>query len=117
IRETWSPEPILTAIDLQHALAARLSPASPLYDERLDGYVRRVSVRSPFRLEVEFERVPLRLEAALSLALQQPSMAASDDASPWLTRFFRPAEEANVFIRDRPEPDESVQFHVAEIRE
>ena len=42
-----------------------MNPNSPLYDERFDGYVKTMKVRSPFQFEIEFARVPLVIEGLL----------------------------------------------------
>jgi ABC-type transport system substrate-binding protein len=89
-------------------LARQLHPDSENYDERLSGYLRSIQVHSPYRLELEFTRAPLRPEAILSRAV--PS------SQPWFSEINRTGQSCS-WVRSVPEPEDAPVFHVAEVRE
>ena len=126
----WLPQPPLDAADVLAGLRDRLDPDSPLFEERLAEEIAGVRQLSPREFEVLFARVPLRTEAVLAQPVRvlppgTPIDAGTDgSAGPALkTPFFprvRTAEErpdVAIYRRAVPEPDDSPQFHVAEIRE
>lgn len=72
-RADWEARTRLTASDLQAELALRTQASSPLYDERLAGYVNGISVQTPLDFTLYFRQLPLRLES-----LCQFTVAAGD---------------------------------------
>ena len=124
----WLPQPPLDAADVLAGLRDRLDPESPLFEERLAEEIAGVRQLSPREFEVIFARVPLRTEAVLAQPVRvlPPGSAAEADEPPepaLKTPFFprvRTSEDrrdAAIYRRAVPEPDDSPQFHVAEIRE
>lgn len=72
-RASWESTPALTSSALMAALAPRLDPRRPEFDERLGAAVRSMSGRSPFELEISFARAPMQLEALLQSPLRRPT--------------------------------------------
>ncbi|MBD3676426.1 MAG: hypothetical protein HUJ26_23185 [Planctomycetaceae bacterium] len=107
----WSSQRPLTAIELAEQFHRQLAAGSPDYNERLSGFVKRVQVLEPYRLEIEFRRTPLSPEAVLSLEL-----SGSNPDSNWFQEISRSASDVS-FRRSIPEPQEVPQRHVTEIRE
>ena len=126
-RADWESQPIITSADVYAELAARLDPASSVFDERLAGFVSGIAVRSPSEFTVQFRRLPLRLESLLqfTVGVQPESQSFNEnltDASSSLlgrqrwTRVSRDERQA-VFRRVRPQPASTRQRHVDEIVE
>lgn len=80
-RAEWEASPTLNSADILNELQSRIDPNSAKYDERLAGSVRRVSVQSPSQFTIQFERLPLRLEALMqfSVGLGEESLAMYPD--------------------------------------
>jgi len=131
-RELWESRPTFTAGDVALALAHRLDPARPEFDDRLANYVESLSVESPTELTIRFRSVPLRPEALLSFPIQpaqagsEQSTANSGEASSTtpqtssLTWPFleRARDDRQVtFRRTVAEPDRPSDWHVAEVLE
>jgi len=120
VRAYWESQPVVTSGSIIATLATRLDPSSPGYDERFASYISSVKSRSPFEFEIEFERVPLQLEALFNLS---PSDVNSSDTTSVGTsmvprfRLHHRDEIRNVYRRAFPEPDDSPEFHVTEIVE
>jgi tetratricopeptide (TPR) repeat protein len=70
-RTTWESTPVLTSAGLMGALAPRLNPLHPEFDERLAAAVRSMSGRTPFELDITFARAPMQLEALLQSPLRR----------------------------------------------
>lgn len=83
-RDYFDPQPAVTSSDIAATLRARLDPKNHHYDERLASYVKSFTVHSPTLLEIQFSRVPARLESVLNFPLirQKSPQSASDSASP-----------------------------------
>ena len=128
----WLPQPPLDAADVLAGLRDRLDPDSPLFEERLAEEIAGVRQLSPREFEVIFARVPLHTEAVLAepVRVLPPGTTATADAgadespaptlkTPFFPRVRTSGERPDVAIYRRavPEPDDSPQFHVAEIRE
>jgi tetratricopeptide (TPR) repeat protein len=62
-RQPWETQPVLLGWPITSRIAERLDPQSSLYDQRLAGYVRTLTIESPFDFTIDFRRVPPRLEA------------------------------------------------------
>jgi len=62
-RPYWQSQPVLSANQIADALSDRLNPNLPSHNPRLASFVSRFSVRSPTEFQVEFDRVPLNIEA------------------------------------------------------
>ena len=127
-RSYWESRPILTAGQIVSSLSARIDPANPLYDERLESYIRSISVQSPFEFQVVFSRVPLRTEALFlfPVSLRQqaagtaPAHQASAGSASAVASRFRIAGrtgESITYRRVIPEPDGAPRFHIAQIIE
>ncbi|MFO0919224.1 MAG: ABC transporter substrate-binding protein [Planctomycetaceae bacterium] len=116
---------MFTSTTLSAALAARLNPQDPQYNERLASIVAGVSAPSPFEFTVRFQRPPLRPEALFDLSLPQVGDSAidgDDRNSPGNSegiRFRRLEcqDQTCRYVRFLPEPDTVKQKHVAEVRE
>ncbi|WP_171187245.1 ABC transporter substrate-binding protein [Alienimonas chondri] len=135
----WLPQPPLDAADVLAGLQDRLDPASPMFEERLAEEISGVRQLSPREFEVIFARVPLRTEGILAEPVKvlprqvtkrdsaEGDAEAGDAAPPpgatLKTPFFpRVPDSADqpgvaVYRRAVPEPADSPQFHVAEVRE
>lgn len=104
----WSSQRPVTAIEVARTLARQVKAGSKGYDERLDGYLKSIQVHSPYRMEFEFTRAPLRPEAILSRAVPSSHV------------WFREADRTSrscTWVRSVPEPEDAPVFHVAEVRE
>jgi len=116
----WQPQPQVSASELADALAARLSPASPDYDPRLDSFVAGYSVRSPSTIEIRFSRVPLNLAALFRFPVNVRESGETGKPVP-AGRFRLSESDARhrSYLRRTPEPDglNSTQYHVVEITE
>jgi tetratricopeptide (TPR) repeat protein len=134
-RSSWESQEVVTATSVMSTFADRLDPSSTAYDERLDSFVSSVSVLSPFRFEVRFSRVPLHIESLLTLPVTRSgggiraggfpmSRVANEtqpvDAPRLVSRRFVLHEHSEgrvVFRRAVAEPQQTYQFHVAEVIE
>ena len=124
-RFSWEARPETTATDIVNTFDQLLDPRHPLYDERLASYVESIKVASPLHLEVHFSRVPLRTEALLNFPLRRTAFDAKhydgpEEMADLFSERFRPVEHSDKLVRYRraiPEPDDSTEFHVAEIQE
>lgn len=99
-RAYWEATGVLSATAVVDALAARLNPAGPEFDERLASYVDSVAVLSPSQFAIRFGRVPLRTEALLSFPiprrLSRSEAAAADSGLASGAAKSGPAESAAV---------------------
>jgi ABC-type transport system substrate-binding protein len=119
-RSYWEPQPIVAAPRISATLLDHLDPASPRYDERLDSYIASTTVRSPFEFELEFARVPVRLEALLGFAPRTaPGDAVEGEPAAPSTRFRvdQQDDQRVTYRRVTPERDGAPAYHVAEIVE
>jgi tetratricopeptide (TPR) repeat protein len=125
-RLPWESRPVVTSAIIVDTLAARLRPDDPGYDERFDSYVKGISVQSPFQFEIQFERVPLQMEALFHHPLLQTGSndAANDETAPEERRVvserfrrFDQSTNRTVYRRSRPEPEGLSRYHVAEVVE
>ena len=131
-RADWESRPVITSADVYAELAARLDPASSVFDERLAGFVSGIAVQSPSEFTVNFRRLPLRLESLWQFTVGvQPESQSFDENSTTgnlpgeyssmlgrqrFTRVSRDERQA-VFRRVRPQPASVRQRHVDEIVE
>jgi len=104
----WSSQRPVTAIEIAQTLSHQLNPDSQDYNERLSGYLRSIQVHSPYRMELEFNRAPLRPEAILNHAVL--------DSNAWFEETNR-TDQSCAWVRSVSEPDDAPVFHVAEVRE
>lgn len=117
----WESRPLITSSEIVTALAHRIDPSDPRYDERFDSYVSAMEVQSPFEFRIAFDRVPLRTEALFTF----PILERADQHDPGselqvLTRRFEVLsqnDDAVVYRRSVPEPDRVPVYHVAEVVE
>ncbi|MEO1994293.1 MAG: ABC transporter substrate-binding protein [Planctomycetaceae bacterium] len=118
-RSYWESRPVLTAASVVEMLAARTQPDDPRYDERFASYVESMSVRSPYRFTIAFNRVPLRIEALFRFPVLAED-ATEDGKLELLSRRFQlQSSDAGqrVYRRAVPEPADAPVFHIAEIVE
>ena len=117
----WLPQPELDAAEVLAGLRDRLTPGSPLFEERLAEEIAGVRQLSPREFEVDFTRVPLRTEAVLADPVRV--LDGDGDRPELKTPFFPRARTSDdrpgtaTYRRAVPEPAESGEFHVAEVRE
>ncbi len=78
-RQPWEAQPVVTAPAIAERIAARLDPSNPAYDERLAGYAKSVEADSPYSFTLRFDRVPVRTEPLLAIAVLE---ASEKEASP-----------------------------------
>ncbi|HUG93079.1 MAG TPA: ABC transporter substrate-binding protein, partial [Planctomycetaceae bacterium] len=136
-RSYWESQPVVTAQSVVATLARRLDPGDPAYDERLDSYIRSLTIRSPFQVHVAFDRVPLRTEMMFTFPAEEfpepvrdeepagasdsgPPEPAVPASAPLLTRRFvrhDRTDDVAVYRRAFPEPDGVAEFHAAEVVE
>ena len=134
-RAYWQTRPNLSANEIANTLKARIDPRHPEYDERLESYIKSISVVSPGEFRVVFKRNPPRLESLLKFPVIDPlvrdkSSTVSQEnkvelpiRKNLLSRRFQPAaaerwtEHESVYKRFRPEPDGVGQYHVGEVYE
>jgi len=111
-RAPWEARPLITAVDIQHELAAKIDPGTSVYDERLAAAIERVEVLSPSQLTVFFRRLPLRLESLfqfpVSLAdvgLLNPDLPSGAVDNAGRERFyeFQSDEKQVSYRRVRPQ--------------
>lgn len=110
----WNSQKPVTSIAVAQSLSRQLNPESEEYDERLSGYLRAIQVHSPYRMELEFARAPLRPEAILNRAVLGPT--DSSEFNDWFRETDR-TERSCTWIRSLPEPEDAPGFHVAEVQE
>ena len=127
-RSYWESRPVLTAGQIVSALSARIDPNNRQYDERLESYIRSISVQSPFQFQVVFSRVPLRTEALflLPIALQQQSTGTAATGGPSNVsgttiaarfRIHSRTKDTVTYRRVIPEPNGAPRYHIAQIIE
>ena len=135
-RATWQAAPETSSLIVADNLRERLNSKSPHYDERLKSYIKAIRVVSPTQLEIQFERVPPRLESVLRFpllkldSLQPSATAVTSTGQPLkrgdiLSSRFRPFQTNDwtptrqVFRRNIAEPDgvTDSRYHVAEVIE
>jgi hypothetical protein len=118
-RATWESQPIVTASSIVSTFAARLDPDNAAYDERFDNYIQTMTVQSPFEFQVQFSRVPLRIEALFNFPLLRPRTNNSNSELLISRRFqqHKRTKDRLVYRRWRPEPDGVSEYHVAEVVE
>ena len=126
-RSAWESQPVVTASSIMSSFAARLDPGNSLYDERLAGFVSSVAVISPFEFELQFHRVPPRIESLLTFPVTREVFrprAPDDKRLQQLTqlssRRFELATRTDdrvVYRRLIAEPSDSYEFHVTEVVE
>lgn len=131
-RGAGESQPPLTSAGLVAAMFERLTPGTDAFDARFAASVAGLSVRGPFELAVDFRQVPLRPEALFAFAYRQARSASGtfdgDDetASGQATRgepagypfrLQRSAPDRTSYVRSVPEPESTVDRHVAEIVE
>jgi hypothetical protein len=126
-RSAWESQPVVTANSIMSSFAARLDPLNALYDERLAGFVSSVAVISPFEFELQFDRVPPRIESLLTFPVTREVFrprAQNDRRLQQVTqlssRRFELAKQTDdrvVYRRLISEPSDSYEFHVTELIE
>ncbi len=111
----WTSIPPISSPNIIDTLQARLDKTSPAYDERFASYVKAYLVRSPQEFEVQFSRIPLRIESLFAF----PVTNARGEL--YSERFFVADEDATsrTFRRRHPEPDGLGigRYHAAEVIE
>ena len=117
-RPYWQSQKVVTASSLADAFARRLNPAHVEFDERLRSFVQSYRVISPFEFQLEFRRVPMRIEPLLQFPLRpsDDDVTNSDNAS----HRFAVHEQGltqTIYRRSIPEPDNAPTFHIAEVIE
>lgn len=117
----WETRPELYSTQVVAALAARMDPGDPLYDERFAAYVKQLSIVTPYEFTIEFNRVPLRTESLLAFPIaDRVDQPDGQIRSVPLTRRFEKAGsdgDQAVYRRSLPEPDRVPVYHVAEVVE
>ncbi|VAX39516.1 hypothetical protein MNBD_PLANCTO02-1714 [hydrothermal vent metagenome] len=127
----WESRPIITASDAVSALSNYIDPQSKHYDEQFASYVRSLKVLSPFEFQVQFSRVPYRIEPLFQKPIladaQQETDTTKKKISTSLTqqqkllsqRFHVVKQEADhiIYRRTHPEINGLPKYHVAEITE
>ena len=126
-RSGWESQPVVTANSVMSSFAARLDPANALYDERLAGFVSSVAVISPFEFELQFRRVPPRIESLLTFPVTREVFrprAQNDNRLQQVTQLSsrrfeltKQTDDRVVYHRLVTEPSDSYQFHVTELIE
>ena len=129
-RLPWESQSVVTSASIVDSLTARMRLDDSGYDERFDSYVKGISVQSPFQFEIQFDQVPLQMEALLHHPLLQTGRidaagdATEDETAPEATRVvserfrrFDQSKDHTAYRRSRPEPDEMSRYHVAEVIE
>lgn len=107
----WNPQTPLTAVQLADSLRTQLDPNHPAFNEQLRGFIEEIHIRSPYRVELKFQRTPLRPEAILS----QPLTTTTFHKNWRLTE--SPTPEQATFRRATEEAKNVPQRHVTEIHE
>ncbi|MGD9853340.1 MAG: ABC transporter substrate-binding protein [Planctomycetaceae bacterium] len=131
-RQPWEAQPIVAAPVIAEQIAARLNPSHPAYDERLAGYVGSLEVHSPLAFTLRFDRVPVRIEALLTIPVvdaadEEASQAVAAGTSPvsvaspakmsgGFARIEQSADRA-VYRRVLPEPEDARLSHLTELQE
>ena len=121
-RQPFEMQAVLTASDVVAPILSRLDPEGLDYDERLDAFVRSVTVESPTQFTLSFRRVPPRLEPLLARirVTNSPDLepyALSPLSDPGGFQLTEADGDQLVFTRKLTEPEGLPQFHVAEIVE
>jgi hypothetical protein len=126
-RSAWESQPVVTASSIMSSFAARLDPGNAMYDERLAGFVSSVAVISPFEFELQFHRVPARIESLLTFPVTREVFRprAQDNTrfqhvTQLSSRRFELAMQTDdrvVYHRLISEPTDSYEFHVVEVIE
>ncbi len=126
-RAEWESRPILSAGLIAETLQNRWDATSADYDDRWAGNVAAVEAPSPQQLRLRLHRIPLRLEAWLRspIPLGETTQSwnadlhtsAAADVSQQRFRLDEPSETDTMFVRTRPEPNETKTRHLTEIVE
>ncbi len=127
----WESHQVITASDAVSALSDYIDPQSKNYDEQFASYVRSLKVLSPFEFQVQFSRVPYRIEPLflkpILVDILQETDTTEKKTSPPVTqqktllsqRFHvvKQDEDILVYRRTHPEKNGLEKYHVAEITE
>jgi hypothetical protein len=126
-RADWEARAVVTSADVYAEILSRLDPDSPLYDERLAGFVDGISVQGPADFSISFRQLPLRPEALwqLTVAAGESTRSLNPDAlGAESVRFGRLRFEPRAgqagerrYVRVRSQPSTSRQRRVDEVVE
>lgn len=112
-RANWESRPVLTSVSVVEALARRMDPLDPGFDERWAADVASVELQSPWEWQLRLKRIPLRIETRLrfSVPLSREEQEWSGDlvaaeSMPQAQRFFvaQRTERTVAYQRTRPQP-------------
>lgn len=109
----YSGLPQITSPNIVDTLKAKLDPDNKAYNERFSSYIKEFLVSSPHEFEVRFARIPLRVEALFAFPLTTPE----GDAYSRRFEVHSKDDKQAVFRRRHVEPENAVEYHVAEIIE
>lgn len=130
-REPWKSHPVVTSADVLGTLDRHLQPGAPLFDERLSIFVEEIVPITPFEFSMSLRTIPIRPEALIGLNLGAEKLVSSastenDSAKSESTKTdqtfnaYVPEQHAtgdSVYARKYAEPDNLLDFRVAEIQE
>ena len=123
-RADWEARPLITSADIQHEIAAKIDPTSPVYDERFAGTVERVEVQSPSEFTIFFRRLPLRLEALFQFPISladpralNPDLPPAALAHAGRQKFYEDQRDERqvVYRRVRSQPTTTKSRNIDEI--
>ncbi len=132
----WESRPVMTASDVVSTLDDYINPKSPRYDEQLSSYVKSLKVLSPFEFQVQFSRVPYRIEPLFIKPITTDEPATDEvktdeqqdgekrtplkNKRRLLSQRFRVVKQGDdhvIYRRSVPEQDGLRTYHVAQITE
>lgn len=120
-RDSWESRPIITTADVLQAFMPALK-SGEAFDERLELFINEIRPLSPTEFAITLARVPARPEALFRVDLAKPSDPddESDEQHRGSFASFRGERVGNdhlVYTRLFPEPEQLLEYHVAEIQE
>jgi hypothetical protein len=126
-RAAWESRPVLTAGAVVGALARRVDPLDPAFDERWAADVAAVESFSPWEWQLRLQRIPLRIESRLRFPVPlavddvdwSADLAPAAAERPRQQRFheFERTDRTVAYQRTRPQPAGSQPRLVAEVVE
>ncbi len=123
-RSYWESQPVVSSSDLISTLKNRLNPNSSLYDQRLQYFIKSISINSPHQIEIVFSHVPLKPEALFRFpfpALVQTKQTGKipNQLKPSRFKLSQRTKIQSIYTRVKPEPNELKlgDFHLSEINE
>jgi peptide/nickel transport system substrate-binding protein len=123
-RSYWESQPVVSSSDLISTLKKRLNPNSSIYDQRLQYFIKSISINSPHQFEIVFSHVPLKPEALFRFpypATVQTKQIGNipNRLKPSRFQLNQRTKTQSIYTRVKPEPNglKLPDYHLSEISE